>query len=111
MENRNNRYKICNLGEDVMSEREEIQNRFVEWFVDNELAEVYGALTGQQKQYRSVTFCKSAILNGEVRIYSPKWILVTWDTTIKSLSENGKKKFNNEEDAKEFIKHHFVFDK
>lgn len=60
-----------------MSKREEILEELVEALREADLDQVYGIDTGlsQDKKYRYATFCRARTLDGEVRVYGPKWIL------------------------------------
>ena len=60
-----------------MSKREEIIGDLVEALQGADLDQVYGIDTGlsQDKKYRWATFCRARTLDGEVRVYSPNWIL------------------------------------
>lgn len=60
-----------------MSKREEILEDLVEALQEADLDQVYGIDTGlsQDKKYRYATFCRARTLDGEVRVYSPNWIL------------------------------------
>ena len=60
-----------------MSNREEILEDLVEALQGADLDQVYGIDTGlsQDKKYRWATFCRARTLDGEVRVYSPNWIL------------------------------------
>ena len=60
-----------------MSKREEILEELVEALQEADLDQVYGIDTGlsQDKKYRYATFCRARTLDGEVRVYGPKWIL------------------------------------
>ena len=60
-----------------MSKREQILEDLVEALQGADLDQVYGIDTGlsQDKKYRYATFCRARTLDGEVRVYGPKWIL------------------------------------
>ena len=60
-----------------MSKREEILEELVEALQEADLDQVYGIDTGlsRDKKYRWATFCRARTLDGEVRVYSPNWIL------------------------------------
>ena len=60
-----------------MSKREEILEDLIEALQEADLDQVYGINTGlsQDKKYRYATFCRARTLDGEVRVYSPNWIL------------------------------------
>jgi hypothetical protein len=62
-----------------MSKREETLEELVKAMQEADLDQVYGIDTGIVKNetgnYRYATFCRARTLDGEVRVYSPKWIL------------------------------------
>ena len=60
-----------------MSKREQILEDLIEALQEADLDQVYGIDTGlsQDKKYRWATFCRARTLDGEVRVYSPNWIL------------------------------------
>lgn len=59
-----------------MKTRKEIQEALgalcVEWGLD----EVYGVMLNEHGKYRSVSFCRARTLDGEIRVYSPKFIYI-----------------------------------
>lgn len=57
-----------------MSKREEILGDLVEALQEADLDQVDTGLS-QDKKYRWATFCRVRTLDGEVRVYSPNWIL------------------------------------
>jgi hypothetical protein len=77
-----------------------------------DLNDSYGVLVSKGeangKSFWSVTFCKAVNLDGEVRIYSPNFILIKWTTRYKHLPKNGSQKFSDVDSAKLFIQKNFV---
>lgn len=74
--------------------------------------EVYGANIDKQtdakgKSYWSVTFCKARVLDGVIKIYSPRFIMVKWQTAFRDLPSKGQQIFKSDWDAKQFL-HQFV---
>lgn len=63
-----------------MSKREDILDEVVEALQEADLDQVYGIDTGlsQDKKYRYATFCRARTLDGEVRVYSERYILFRW---------------------------------
>lgn len=57
------------------------------------------------KSHWSVLFCKARVLDGVIRVYSDRFILITW----QGLGErNGKYVAKSERDAKEFLVNRFI---
>lgn len=57
------------------------------------------------KTHWSILFCKARVLDGVIRVYSERFILITW----QGLGErNGKYVAKSEHDAKTFLVNHFV---
>lgn len=61
-----------------MSERSDIAARFAAFIGDNDLANPFGGDVEQSsdKRYYGVAFSVPAILDGFLRVYSPKYILI-----------------------------------
>lgn len=90
-----------------MSPREAAQNELREHLVDLQLDEVYGVIDAATPKHRSLTFCKAEILDGVVYIYGPKFILVKYQTAIRTLPHRGQEKFESVEAAKEWFTENF----
>ena len=92
-----------------MSKREDILQEFVDLLNNKGLNEVYGIVEGisPDKKYRSATFCRARTLDGQVNVYGPKFIQVTWQTANRSLPHRGSEVFKSVEEAKNFIKNTF----
>jgi hypothetical protein len=95
-----------------MSERSTITENFCNLFRENGLDEVYGVndtLREQNgKKFYEVTFCKARVLDALVRIYSPKFIQIKWQTAYRDLPHNGSEVFKSADDATNFIKKYFI---
>jgi hypothetical protein len=89
-------------------DRTKIMERIVDFCVKHDMNEVYGIIETSAGKYRSMTICKSSILDGEIKIYSPKFIQVKWQTAIRALPENGSRVFESESDTLAFLKAAFV---
>ena len=92
-----------------MSQREDILRELVDVLHEKGLGEVYGIIEGisPDKKYRSATFCQARVTDGEVRVYGPKYIQVSWTTANRSLPHKGSEIFKSVEDANNFIKNTF----
>lgn len=62
----------------------------------------------QDKKYRTLLFCRPANLDGEIRVYSPKWILVSWQTRYHNLPHKGQEKFTSVKETIDFLHRAFV---
>lgn len=62
------------------SERAALQDRIAEFLQEHKLDQVYGVIRGRQGRgrgsYRSLTFCLARAVDGEIRIFGPRFILV-----------------------------------
>ncbi len=89
------------------SPREDVAQRLLETCIFGGLNQVYGGtkdrVTENGKTFWSILFCKARILDGRIRVYSPVFILIEWETAIRKLEPRGRKKFSNEQEAKEFL--------
>lgn len=93
-----------------MSKREEIINQIADFISENGLAEVYAGDVGisDDKKYRWVNFCKARTLDGEVRVYGPKWILVIYKTAFRALPARDSRVFTSVDNAIKFLDLAFV---
>ena len=90
------------------SEREQVAQDLADTCVFGGLNESYGVLTSKQtdakgKSYRSVTFARNAILDGCIKVYSPGFILITWQTAIRDLPSKGREVCKSPHEAKQFL--------
>lgn len=88
--------------------REDIANNLADTCVFGGLNESYGVLTSKEtdakgKSYRSVTFARNAILDGVIKVYSPTFILISWQTAIRDLPSKGREVCKSEHEAKQFL--------
>ena len=96
-----------------ISPRQQVAQNLAETCVFGGLNDSYGVSLQKStdkkgKLYWSVLFCKSRILDGVIRIYSPGFILISWETAIRSLPKNDSKVFRSEAEAKDFLVHNFI---
>lgn len=93
-----------------LSLRGEVANNLADTCIFGALNDCYGvscekAVDAKGKSHWSVLFCKARVLDGVIRVYSDRYILITW----QGLGErNGKYVARSEADAKDFIIRHFV---
>lgn len=91
-----------------MSTRREVAENIGKFLNETELNQVYGIIDVNQGKFRSLCFAKARMLDGEVRVYSPKFIQVKWQTAIRALPERASRVFTSEEDTKTFLRAAFV---
>lgn len=93
-----------------MSYREDCILKFESFCFDNRLSEVYGCVysISPDKKYRSTTFCRARVLDGEYRVYGPKFHLIKFTTRYNSLPHNMSKVFKSFDDVIEFMQAAFV---
>jgi hypothetical protein len=95
----------------MASPREQTAHALADTCVCAGLNDSYGVLTSKveaDKSYWAVTFCKARILDGEIRVYSPRFILVKWQTAIRDMPAKGSIRFTDEYEAKKWIVDKFV---
>jgi hypothetical protein len=85
-----------------MSERSNIANRIAtEILKDPRFDAPFGVLTHRSPdgRYYGVTFGRARILDAEVRVYGPKFILIRWRTAIRWLPQEGAERVYDEGQA------------
>jgi hypothetical protein len=90
------------------SEREQIAHNLADTCVFGGLNESYGvtcekATNAKGKTYWSVTFAKARTLDGAIQVYSPTFILITWQTANRDLPSKGRVVAKSEGEAKELL--------
>lgn len=90
------------------SERQQIAQRFAVFIVENHLANPFGGDVSQSsdKKYYGVLFSRPRLLDGFVRVYSPKFILV--EMTGPAARLGSSRVFESEKDATDFLRLAFV---
>lgn len=96
-----------------MSQRNEIAQNLAETCIFGGMNDSYGVSCERStdkkgKTHWSVLFCRARILDGVIRVYSPNFILITWQTAIRSVPRNGSQVCRSEWEAKEFLMNTFV---
>ena len=95
-----------------MSARSELAESIGKTLCELGLNEVYGVMVGKSneggKPHYSINFCQARITDGVVKVYSPKFILVKWQTGFRDMQHRGQQKFDSPEAALTFIKTSFV---
>lgn len=90
-----------------ISIRQQIALNLVDVCVCHNLDDVYGVSinksTEKKKTFWSVTFCVARVTDGVIRVYSPNFIMVKWQTANRNLPHRGQEVFKSEELAKDFL--------
>jgi hypothetical protein len=100
---------------EAISPRQQVARNLADTCVFGGLTDSYGvnvtkSADGKGKEYWSVTFCKARVLDGEIRVYSPNFILITWQTAFRTMAPRGREVFRSEYTAKEFLVKNFIKD-
>jgi hypothetical protein len=90
------------------SPREELAQELLEVCIFGGLDEVYGAnkekaTDAKGKTYWSISFCKARVLDGMIRVYSERFIMIKWDTAYRDLPQKGQEVFKSPLAAKQFL--------
>ena len=98
---------------DSMSQRQQVAQNLAETCIFGGLNDSYGvsidrATDKKGKPHWSVLFCKARILDGIIRVYSPGFIMISWQTAIRDLPSKGMRVFKAEHEAKEFLVNSFI---
>lgn len=98
---------------EAISPRQQVARNLADTCVFGGLTDSYGvnltkSADAKGMEYWSVTFCKAGTLDGDIRVYSPNFILVTWQTANRSMAHRGREVFRSEYLAKEFLGKNFI---
>ena len=88
-----------------MSARQEIANRIAEKICEWRLTNPFGGEVSKSGNYYGILFAIPRYLDGFVRVYGPRWILVE---TQGPMAHYGNRVFESEANAIAFIKAAFV---
>lgn len=92
-----------------MSKRSDLMSKVADFVSGHGLCRVYSDYgLSKDKKYRYVLFNTPRTLDGEVRIYGPKFFIIKFQTAYRALPRNGHTKFDNLEDTLKFLKVAFV---
>jgi hypothetical protein len=101
------------MAEPGISPRQQVAQNLADTCIFGDLNDSYGVsmergTSSTGKAHWSVLFAKARVLDGVIEVYSPNFILVKWQTSLRDLPERGKEVFKTELDAKKFILDSFV---
>jgi hypothetical protein len=92
-----------------MSKRQELMKEILSFVERNYLASVYGGCgLSEDKKYRYVLISKPRVLDGQIRIYGPKFLLLEYQTRYGSLPHNDRRVFTSPENLIQFLQLAFV---
>lgn len=79
------------------------------------LDEVYGLVRGDGvskagRKFKSVTFCKARILDGAVDVYSPAFMVVSWQTAIRTMPHRGSRVCKSLDELRTFLTDSFYYE-
>jgi hypothetical protein len=94
--------------EKPLSKRANLAQHLASLVTQLHLTSPYGGEAHQQDKYYSIGFSKAAILDGEIRLYSEKFIQISWQTAIRDLPLKDSLVFETIEHAEKFIELAFV---
>lgn len=92
-----------------MSARAELQERIAAFMSENGLFDFIGE-TGQSenRRYRFILFGVRRVLDGDVKIFSEKFLQISYATAYHHLPRQDSRVFQSEADLLEFLKLAFV---
>jgi hypothetical protein len=93
------------------SDRQQLAQRFAEWLHAADMCSPYGGDVSLQRIGRphyNVLFSKPAVLDGGLAVYSPKFIVIEWITQFRAMPREGRRVFETELDARDFLQLAFV---
>jgi hypothetical protein len=92
-----------------MSKREELMKEVLSFVERNYLASVYGGCgLSEDKKYRYILISKPRVLDGEIRIYGEKFLLLKYTARYGSLPRNDRRVFTSAEDLLKYLQLAFV---
>jgi hypothetical protein len=91
-----------------MSPRQELAERIANFICVSNLTLPYGGCVVKEGKYYSVLFCMPRDLDGEVRVYGPKFIQIRYTTRFGSLPHVDNRVFETEQKAINFLDLAFV---
>jgi hypothetical protein len=93
------------------SERHQLADRLAAFLIENDLCQVYGGtvdLVRQGRPHYDTAFSRCRVLDGSISVYSPTFILVSWQSANRSMPHTGERLFTSEQHAIDFIRLAFV---
>jgi hypothetical protein len=97
-----------------MSIRQQVAQNLADTCVFGGLNDSYGVNVEKssdpksKKTFWSVTFAVARVTDGVIRVYSPNFIMIKWQTADRTLRSKGQEIFHSEDGAKTFLIRNFV---
>ena len=93
-----------------MNDRKEVAERIASFIRDNHLdmAGGYGGFVTFHKNHFVIDFAKIGTLTGKVRVYGPRFIQLTFETSGRQLPKRCSKIFASEANVVDFIDKAFI---
>ena len=95
-----------------ISSRQQVAQNLADTCVFGGLNDSYGVSVTKHtevgKAHWLVLFCKARVLDGVIKVYSPNFIQVKWQTAYRDMANKGSEVFRSESAAKDFIIKNFV---
>jgi hypothetical protein len=91
-----------------MSARSELAGRIAAFVCDNQLCQVYGGDVEKCGRYYGIGISQCRNLDGEIRVYGPRFIQVAFECRYHNLPQRDSRVFTSEADAIEFLRLAFV---
>jgi hypothetical protein len=92
------------------SARQQIAERLAEFVSHNRMAEIFGGdvTLSKDKRYYNVLFSRARTLDGGIRVYSPKFIQIGWQTMYQTVGARGSVVVESVDAAEQWLKAAFV---
>lgn len=96
-----------------LSPREQVAQDICAYLVFADLSQVYAGgyskLTDKKgKSYYSIPFCRARTVDGIIKVYSERWIAVSWVTSYRNLPPRTNTVYKNQNDLKAELTAFFV---
>jgi hypothetical protein len=65
-------------------------------------------IRADDKKYREVRYARRGVVSGEIRMYSPSWVLVRWRANTTALDAEGSRVHGSMDDAVRFLTLAFI---
>lgn len=91
-----------------MSERKDLAQRIADVINNGRLSSPYGGQVSTQGRCYVVGFSVPVLLDGEVKVYSHKFIQVKFTTLIRDLPHKSSRVYGSEGDVIQFLREAFI---
>jgi hypothetical protein len=91
-----------------VSARSELAERIAAFVCEHSICQVYGGDVERCGRYYSIGISQCRNLDGEIRVYGPKFIQVAFECRYHNLPQHDSRVFTSEADALKFLRLGFV---